>query len=235
MYNGDFLSMPIEISPDLIITSPPYNVGIEYDIYNDNKPYNEYLNWCKNWLNKLYIVSKKDTRLCINIPLDTSKNGSVYGDYIELCRSVGWKYKSSIVWAENNISSGFCKGSIASASAPYVITPVEMILILYKENWAKENKGESDMTTQEYLRLVNGLWAFNGEKRNGHPAPFPQTLSNRLIKLFSFVGEYVFDPFFWSGTTLVSAKELHRDYGGCELSKNYFHIAQDRLLSMLNF
>lgn len=75
------------------------------------------------------------------------------------------KYHSTIIWAENNISKRTAWGSCLSASAPYVIAPVEVIVILYKNEWKKENKGISDITREEFMSWTNGLWSFNGESK----------------------------------------------------------------------
>jgi len=94
---------------------------------------------------------------------------------------------------------------VTRASAPFVIAPVELIVVLYKKHWRKvSGSGKSDITRDEFIQWTNGLWTFKGEskKRIGHPAPFPIELPKRCIKLFSFVGDTILDPFVGSGTTL---------------------------------
>ncbi|WP_022671169.1 DNA-methyltransferase [Hippea alviniae] len=232
--NADFLNVDIEpATVDLIITSPPYNVGIEYNTHDDETSYDEYLRWTEKWLSKAFDVLKEDGRLCLNIPLDKNKNGqqSVYADITTIAKSVGFKYHSTIIWNEGNISRRTAWGSWLSASAPYVIAPVEVILIMYKRFWKKLNKGDSDITKDEFLEWTNGLWTFSGEskKRVGHPAPFPVELPKRCIKLFSYVGDLVLDPFLGSGSTLIAAYKLNRKAIGVEIDEGYFKLAIDRV------
>ena len=133
-------------SIDLIVTSPPYNVDINYEGYKDNIPYDKYLEFSEKWLRKCYELAKEDGRLCLNIPLDKSKGRSeesfqsVYADITNIAKKVGWKYQSTIIWNEQNISRRTAWGSWLSASAPYVIAPVEVIVVMYKKKWKKLTK-----------------------------------------------------------------------------------------------
>jgi len=234
LINQDFLKAKIEKeSIDLIITSPPYNVGIEYENSDDTVSYEDYLKWTKKWLKKAYSLLKDDGRMCLNIPLDKNKGGikSVYADFVEIAKKIGYGYQSTIVWNEQNISRRTAWGSWLSASAPYVIAPVEMIVLLYKKQWKKKEKGTSDITKEEFIQWTNGMWTFSGEskKRIGHPAPFPLELPYRCIKLFSYIGDTVLDPFVGSGTTLISAYKLDRKAIGTEISKEYFELAKSRI------
>jgi len=237
IYNDDFLTTNCikENSIDLIVTSPPYNVDIHYNSFNDKISYKEYLKFTELWLKKAYKLSKEDGRLCLNIPLDKNKGGqqSVYADIVVIAKKIGWKYHSTVVWNEGNISRRTAWGSWLSPSAPYVIAPVEMIVIMYKKRWKKVNKGEkSDITKDEFIEWTNGLWTFSGEskKRVNHPAPFPVELPKRCIKLFTFVGDTVLDPFLGSGSTLIACALLNRKGIGVEIDKNYCEIAKKRLL-----
>lgn len=173
---------------DLIITSPPYNVGIEYGLDDDTKDYNAYLKWSCKWIKNCYFWLKSGGRFCLNIPLDKNKGGqqSVEADLTQIAKKIGFKYHSSIIWNEGNISRRTAWGSWLNASAPDVIAPVELIVVLYKDEWKKQNKGISTITKDEFMAWTNGLWCFNGEskKRIGHPAPFPRELPKRCIKLF---------------------------------------------------
>lgn len=223
-------------SIDLIVTSPPYNVDIKYNSHNDKLFYNEYLEFCQNWLIRCYNWLKDDGRFCLNIPLDKNKDGhqSVGADLITIAKEVGFKYHSTIVWNEGNISRRTAWGSWLSASAPYVIAPVELIVILYKKRWKKTSGSRiSDITRDEFIEWTNGLWTFSGEskKKLGHPAPFPIELPRRCIKLFSFVDDIILDPFMGSGTTLITAYQNNRKGIGLEIDKSYCELARRRLIN----
>ena len=223
-------------SVDLIVTSPPYNVGIKYNSYDDRMSYDLYLEFSEKWLARCYELAKEDGRFCLNIPLDKNKGGqqSVCADLTTIAKKVGWKYHATIIWNEQNISRRTAWGSFRSASAPFVIAPVETIVILYKERWKKTSgSGESDITKEEFMSWTNGVWTFGGEskKRVGHPAPFPVELPMRCIKLFSFVGDVVFDPFAGSGSTLIACALAGRKGIGIEIDEGYCKLAQQRLLA----
>lgn len=219
---------------DLGITSPPYNVDIQYGLHDDNKEYEKYLEFSKLWLENCYFWAKDGARFCLNIPLDKNKGGqkSVGADLTAIAKSVGWKYHSTIIWNEGNISRRTAWGSWLSASAPYVIAPVELIVVLYKNEWRKKNKGNSDISKEDFMAWTNGLWTFSGEskKRIGHPAPFPRELPKRCIKLFSYIDDTVFDPFCGSGTTLIEAYSNNRKAIGLELDLKYCELARNRIL-----
>jgi site-specific DNA-methyltransferase (adenine-specific) len=237
LHHGDSTEPDLFSEPfiDLVITSPPYNVGIEYNSNDDALSYERYLAFSEQWMSNCFKWSKPEARFFLNIPLDKNKGGnhSVGADLTALAQDVGWKYQSTIVWNEGNISRRTAWGSWLKASAPTVIAPVELIVILYKDHW-KKNHGtlQSDIKRDEFMAWTNGLWTFNGEskKRIGHPAPFPKELPYRCIKLFSYVDDTIFDPFAGSGTTLIVAQNNSRKAVGVELDENYFELAKSRIL-----
>lgn len=238
IYNTDILkTASIEKnSIDLIVTSPPYNVDIQYNSHNDTMSYDDYLSFTKKWLERCYDFLKDDGRFCLNIPLDKNKGGqqSVCADITTIAKEIGFKYHSTIVWNEQNISRRTAWGSWLSASAPYVIAPVEVIVILYKKNWKKiSGSQKSDITKSEFMEWTNGVWNFSGEskKRVGHPAPFPIELPKRCIKLFSFVGDTILDPFLGSGSTLLACLRTERKGIGIEIDKKYCELAKNRLFT----
>lgn len=225
-------------SIDLIVTSPPYNVDIKYNSHNDKLSYDEYLEFTEKWLTRCYNFLKEDGRMCLNIPLDKNKGGqqSVCADITTIAKKIGYKYHSTIIWNEQNISRRTAWGSWLSARAPYVIAPVEVILVLYKNSWKKTSgSGISDISKKEFIDWTNGVWTFCGEskKRVKHPAPFPVELPRRCIKLFSFVGDVVLDPFVGSGSTLIACVITDRIGIGVDIDKGYCEIAKQRVLKEL--
>lgn len=236
IFNDDILKTDaIENSSiDLIVTSPPYNVDIEYETYDDKIPYDKYLEFSEKWLTKCYSLIRDDGRLCLNIPLDKNKGGqqSVCADLTTIAKKVGWKYHATIIWNEQNISRRTAWGSWLSASAPFVIAPVEVIVVLYKKRWKKTSGSrKSNITRDEFLEWTNAVWNFSGESRNkiGHPSPFPIELPKRCIKLFSFVGDVILDPFLGSGTTLIACLETERKGIGVEIDGKYCRLTVKRL------
>ncbi len=220
-------------SIDLIVTSPPYNVDIAYGEYRDGISYADYLDFSARWLQKVFALAKEDGWMCLNVPLDKNKGGSqsVYADILSLAKAAGWKYRSTNVWNEGNISRRTAWGSWMSARAPYIIAPVEMIAVLYKGSWRRQSPGVSDIGRDAFLEWTNGIWTFPGESRKKvrHPAPFPVELPLRCIQLFSYVGDAVLDPFMGSGTTLLACARLKRRGIGIEIEREYCERAAQRL------
>ena len=228
LFKGDVLNRDTFDKPfiDLIVTSPPYNVGIDYT--SNNKSYEKY-KFSKKWMSNVFNWSNTQTRFILNIPLDKNKGGqqSVGSDLTAIAKQVGWKYHSTIIWNEGNISRRTAWGSSLSASAPYVIAPVELIVIMYKSNWKKTNGAKvSIYSRQEFMDWTNGLWTFNGESKKAYwtPTNLPRQLPHRAIKLFSYVNDVVFDPFAGSGTTLIEACNNKRMGIGLEIDKQYCKV-----------
>ena len=166
--------------------------------------------------------------------LDSNKFGQrpLYADTVTAAQRCGLKYKTTIIWNENNISRRTAWGSWLSASAPNVISPVETILVMYKDRWKKDIKGTNDIERDEFIQWTNGLWSFPGQSKKGaggHPAPFPVELPKRCIKLFSYKENIVLDPFMGSGSTLIAAKQLGRVSVGIDISEDYCDMAKRRI------
>lgn len=238
IYNADILKTNSikESSIDLIVTSPPYNVDIKYSSHYDTRTYDDYLSFTRDWISRCYKFIRDDGRFCLNMPLDKNKGGqqSMCADITTIAKQIGFKYHSTIIWNEQNISRRTAWGSWLSAAAPYVIAPVEVIVVLYKKEWKKTSGSrKSDITKKEFMEWTNGVWNFSGEskKRVGHPAPFPVELPRRCIKLFSFVGDTILDPFLGSGSTLLACLETGREGIGVDVDKKYCELAKRRLLT----
>ena len=231
------LELGARVEANLIVTSPPYALGVDYGQtgYADDQPYVNYLGWVRTWATTLLHVSADSGRACINIPLDSNKGGkrAIYADYLRIFQEVGWEYQTSIVWNEQNISRRTAWGSWLSPSAPFVTAPVEMIAVFHKGSFRRPARDgrRGDINREEFLAWTLGMWTFAGAnpRRVGHPAPFPEELPRRLIKLYSYPDDLVLDPFLGSGTTLTVASKLGRRGIGVEINPAFCELAKRNL------
>ncbi len=236
VYNMDCvegLKLLDDNSVDLIVTSPPYNIGIEYDTWQDTMKWNDYLFWCEKWLKECYRVLKPDGRICINHYLnfhDKQEKVSRFPiiDIKTIQEKIGFNVHKLCLWEDNTRKTFTAWGSYLSASAPYINTPYEGILISYKNQWKKFNKGESTIDKKSFLEGVSGVWKL-GTCKSKTKACFPTTLPYMCINLLSYKGDVVLDPFAGSGTTLIVSKKLKRKYIGFEISPNYCNICKQQL------
>lgn len=226
-----------ENSVDLIITSPPYNCGINYDIYDDNKNWKDYLLFSKEWLLECKRVLKKDGRICVNIlmQMKIKKQNlmvSPFAEFYQLFKEIGITPFAFPVWADNHRVKYTSWGSWLSVSSPYIYNPYEVILIGYKEQWHKINKGISTITKDEFITGCSGVYKLRNQTKELTKANFHTDLSDLCIKLLSYENDLILNPFAGSATTCVSAKNLNRRYIGIELSDTYCKIAKERLNSL---
>lgn len=222
---------------DLTITSPPYNLGIKYDTYEDDLPIEEYEENMIKIFTKIYSKTKSDGRICVNVPPDIGilkQNNKTSLDYLfyKILLLSGFKYRTKIVWNKNQITSRTAWGSFQSPSNPNILPPFEYILVFYKDTPKKSGEKENiDIEKQEFIEWTNGMWTIAPEskKKVNHPSPYPEELCKRLIKMFSFVDDLILDPFVGSGTTCVAAKKLNRRYIGFDISNEYCLLSEERL------
>ena len=223
----------------LMITSPPYNVSKEYD---NDLSLNEYLNLLKNCFTETYRVLVDGGRACINIANIGRKPYIPLSDYVsKIMIEIGFNMRGEIIWNKSagaGISTAW--GSFQSASNPILRDVHEYILIFSKGNYKRERDKEEkelrkdNITKEEFIEWTKSVWTMNTEsaKRIGHPAPFPEELPNRLIKLFSFTNDIVIDPFMGSGTTAIAAIKNNRNFVGYEINKEYINLANNRILNL---
>lgn len=224
-------TMPIPSnSVALAFTSPPYNVGKDYD---DNMSLESYLNLIANVGKEVYRVLKPGGRYVINIAnLGRKPYIPLHSFFYPIHIDIGWLPMGEIIWQKGKGASGNCAwGSWKSAKAPRLRDLHEYLLIFAKAEFSRPDKGESDITSEEFMESTLSIWQVPpvSAKKIGHPAPFPVELASRVIKLYSYVNDVVLDPFVGSGTTCIAAKSLRRHYVGFDISAEYCALAEKRL------
>ena len=184
LINADVLKADLSGVPpiNLVVTSPPYNVGIEYADHKDTMTYEQYLVWCKLWLKKMFDAMAEDGRICINVPISVTFdhlkvkgeeviNYPISADYIRIAKEVGFKFYRMIIW-EKMGSNKTCWGSWRSARAPFVIDPNECILVFYKGTWKRTEKGESTISAKEFMLYIKTCGRWQHRKNPSIPPRF---------------------------------------------------------------
>lgn len=217
----------------LIITSPPYNVGIPYDNHNDLLPYKEYLKFLESAWRECYRILVHGGRICINVPSVTADGEyqPLFCDVINQMRKIGYIMRGDILWYKQSISKRTAWGSWQSPSNPYVVQPYEFVLVFSKESRKLEGDREKiDITREEFIEYSNSFWQIKPQTQpKGHPVPFPEELVYRLIKFYSYQENIVLDPFAGSGTVGVVAVKTNRKYICIDKSMNYCKLAESYL------
>ena len=237
-----------DMSVHLIITSPPYwqlkDYGSKEQIgFNDS--YEDYINNLNLVWKECFRVLNDGCRLCVNIG-DQFARSVYYGRYkiipirteiIKFCEAIGFDYMGAIIW-QKATTMNTTGGATIMGSFPYprngiIKLDYEFILIFKKLGVSpfvsKEIKEESKMSKEEWNQYFNGHWNFNGARQDKHLAMFPEELPKRLIKMFSFVGDTILDPFLESGTTILAAKNLDRNSVGFEINKKFLPIIKEKI------
>ena len=247
---GDSRQM-IEIpdeSVHLIVTSPPYWQLKDYGSSNQigfNDTYEEYINNLNLVWKECYRVVHKGCRLCVNVG-DQFARSVYYGRYkvipirtevIKFCETVGFDYMGAIIWQKvttcNTTGGATIMGSFPHPRNGILKIDYEFILIFKKygdpPRVSKDIKEQSKLTQEEWNQYFAGHWNFPGERQDKHLAMFPEELPRRLIKMFSFVGDTVLDPFLGSGTTSVASENLNRNSVGYEINEDFLPVVENKL------
>ena len=223
-------------SVHLMVTSPPYNVGKEYD---ENLSLNEYREFLKKVWKEVYRVLVPGGRACINVAnLGRKPYIPLHSFIIEDMQKIGFLMRGEVIWNKaSSASPSTAWGSWLSAKNPVLRDIHEYILIFSKEAFSRANHDDqpTTMTRDEFLELTKSVWTFGAEsaRKIGHPAPFPPELPLRCIKLYTFENDIVLDPFIGSGTTAVAALITNRRFVGYDIDKSYVKIAEKRINEIL--
>jgi len=267
IYQGDCLELFKELNNnvvDLYVTSPPYNVGISYDVHKDDESMEDYLAWCKKWLSEVYRTLKDDGRIALNIPYEINvreRGGRIFlvSEYWQMMKEIGFGFFGVVDLEEDSPhrSKTTAWGSWMSPSSPYIYNPKECVILAYKKDYKKKEKGisqwsynevemeneegviknkrvYSDKDKSEFMELVFGQWKYFNDTKSLTKATFSMDIPMKAIKILSYKNDLVVDCFSGSGTTALAAKKLDRNYIGFELSENYAKISQQRLIDYDN-
>lgn len=248
-----------ENSIDLVVTSPPYSVGINYDTYDDNTTIEEYLSFSEKWLRESYRVLKSDGRICVNVPYEVNlkeRGGRIFivSEIWNVMKKIGYNWFGIIDLEEDSPhrSKTTAWGSWMSPSQPYLYNPKECIIIAYKNSPKKIEKGEpqwkgtpteieqedgnvknkvvyDEKDKKEFMELVFGQWKYFADTKQQTKATFSMDIPSKAIKILTYKGDIVLDPFCGSGTSMVAAETLGRKWIGIELSENYTKISRERV------
>ena len=220
---------------DIVLTSPPYNFGLDYSDHKDVQVWEEYFSFLFKIFDECIRVLKYGGRIIVNVQ-------PLFSDYIPSHHLIskfffdkGLIWKAEILWEKNNYNCKYTAwGSWKSPSSPYLKYTWEFLEVFCKGSLKKAGNAEDiDISDEEFKKWVNAKWTIAPErnmKKYGHPAMFPEKLVERALKLFSYRGDIVLDPFNGAGTTTFISSELQRKYIGIDVSPEYCSIASKRLV-----
>lgn len=223
-------------SVHLMVTSPPYNVGKDYD---QDLTMDEYRNLLKTVFKETFRVLVNGGRVCINVAnLGRKPYIPLHSYIIQDMEEIGFLMRGEIIW-NKSASSGTSTawGSWQSASNPTLRDTHEYILVYSKGSFSRNTKDKEDsITKEEFLTFTKSVWDFPAEsaRRVGHPAPFPVELPYRCIQLYTFKGNVILDPFCGVGSTCLAAIKSKRHFVGYEINKEYAGAANTRINTLIS-
>jgi site-specific DNA-methyltransferase (adenine-specific) len=226
-----------DCSVHLMVTSPPYNVGKEYD---EDLALDDYLDFLQRVWKETLRVLVPGGRMCINVAnLGRKPYIPLHAFIADHAIRLGYLMRGEIIWNKaGSASPSTAWGSWKSASNPTLRDVHEYILVFCKQTFKRQNpeKRLSTITRDEFLEYNKSVWSFKAESARmiGHPAPFPLELPRRLIQLYTFENEIVLDPFMGSGQTAIAAVKSKRHYVGYEIDQKYIDLAARRIQENLH-
>ena len=214
----------------LAFTSPPYNVGKDYD---NDMGFKEYLDLVRRVAVEVHRVLKPGGRYIINVAnLGRRPYIPLHRYFYDVHMDVGFLPMGEIIWQKARGASASCAwGSWKSAKSPRLRDIHEYLLVFAKQSFSRPDSGTSDIGRDEFLDATLSIWEIPPEsaKKVGHPAPFPVELAERVIKLYSYVDDVVLDPFVGSGSTCIAAVRTKRHYVGFDISEEYCELAESSI------
>ena len=232
---GDVLEVMAQIPDNIVhlaVTSPPYNLNINYDTYKDDLAYEEYLNWTKKVWEQTKRVLVPGGRFALNIAPTSIKNfRPIHHDFSNQLRDIGMIMRTEIIWYKQTMRRRTAWGSWKSPANPHIVPSWEYVFLFSKGSWTLDSDSkDADITADEFMRFSDGFWYIPPEsQRRGHPTPFPEELIYRLIKFYTYKGNAVLDMFGGTGTVAVVAQKTERHFIHIDISSKYCEIARQRL------
>jgi site-specific DNA-methyltransferase (adenine-specific) len=218
------------------MTSPPYNVGMNYAGVSNELSLDEYRARAARWTEEVARVLKPGGRAWVNVPQSLPELARPRCDrwspamlWHELLLAAGLLFRDWVAWRQIGADAPTAWGSHLSPNAPNIRGRYELVLLFFKESWSRGRTEKNDIARSVWGAWTQNVWDIPCmTNRNGHPAPFPAELPRRAILLSTWPGDVVLDPFCGSGTTVRVAKDLGRLGIGCELSEHYCREARRR-------
>lgn len=224
-------------SVNLVVTSPPYNVGKDYsgDSEDDKKEMSVYLNFLKNVFSECYRVLADGCRCVINVA-DTGRKPYIpLQVYItNIMEEIGFWNKGVVIWDKGPSAPKRTSWGSFGSSSNLGLRDVHEFILVFSKGHLRKDKGVSTITKDEFLKYTESIWRFNTEVRTkkeigGHPCPFPVFLPETVIKCYSFLNDLICDPFIGSGSSAIAALKTGRRFVGYELEKRWCDVANKRI------
>lgn len=245
IYNIDCIDGMKQLPDDYVnfyVFSPPYNIGIDYDSWNDSLSNDDYFNWTKKYFSEIYRTLKNDGRIAINVLVETNhhdRGGRTFfsAEIWQLMKEVGFGF-AGIVYldeASPHISKTTAWGSWLSSNAPYIYNPKECIILGYKNQWNRDKRGQTfdEKDKNRFINLVQANWKYRPQTQVITKVNYSLDIPINAIEILTYEDDLVIDPFMGSGQTALASIILNRNYIGFEISAKYTEIANKRISDFL--